>query len=163
MKRKAQAAMEYLMTYGWAILIVIIVAAALYALGVFNPATWTGSRPTGFQNVGAPASGAWKLSATPSATQFTVVMSNNLPSRISIDPTQTVVKVGATTCTGVGVLGNTTVAQTVGIGGAFNITANCGTQTAASSYTASIELYYDNLDTGLTGFRETGSLTGTVS
>ena len=28
--------MEYLMTYGWAILIVIIVVAALYAMGVFT-------------------------------------------------------------------------------------------------------------------------------
>ena len=34
--KKAQSAMEYLMTYGWAILIVIIVAAALYALGIFT-------------------------------------------------------------------------------------------------------------------------------
>ena len=161
--RKAQAAMEYLMTYGWAILIVIIVAAALYALGVFNPATWTGSRATGFSNIGAPASGAWKLSAGAATDQFTVVLSNNLPSRISIDPTQTVVKVGATTCTGVGVLGNDTSAQTVGIGGDFNVTANCGTQQAGSSYTATVELHYDNLDTGLTGFKESGTLTGTIS
>lgn len=36
MTRKAQAAMEYLMTYGWAILIVIVVVAALYAMGVFK-------------------------------------------------------------------------------------------------------------------------------
>ena len=35
--RKAQAAMEYLMTYGWAILIVVVVVAALFALGVFTP------------------------------------------------------------------------------------------------------------------------------
>ena len=28
--------MEYLMTYGWAILIVIVVVAALYAMGVFR-------------------------------------------------------------------------------------------------------------------------------
>ncbi|MBI4009615.1 MAG: hypothetical protein HY361_00265 [Candidatus Aenigmarchaeota archaeon] len=34
--KKAQSAMEYLMTYGWAILIVIVVVAALYALGVFQ-------------------------------------------------------------------------------------------------------------------------------
>lgn len=34
--RKGQSAMEYLMTYGWAILIVIVVVAALYALGVFQ-------------------------------------------------------------------------------------------------------------------------------
>ena len=163
MKRKAQAAMEYLMTYGWAILIVIIVAAALYALGVFNPATWTGSRATGFANIGAPASGAWKVSTAPAADQFTVVMRNNLPSRISVDPTSTTVIIGATACTGVGVQGNTTGAQTVGIGGAFNITANCGAQQAGSSYTATVQLSYDNLDTGLTGFTESGTLTGTIS
>lgn len=34
--KKGQAAMEYLMTYGWAILIVIVVVAALYAMGVFR-------------------------------------------------------------------------------------------------------------------------------
>ena len=37
--RKAQAAMEFLMTYGWAILIVLIVLAALFFLGVFDPQT----------------------------------------------------------------------------------------------------------------------------
>ncbi len=37
MKRKGQAAMEYLMTYGWAILIIVVVVAALYAMGVFKP------------------------------------------------------------------------------------------------------------------------------
>jgi hypothetical protein len=36
MRRRAQAAMEYLMTYGWAILIIIVVIAALYAMGVFT-------------------------------------------------------------------------------------------------------------------------------
>ncbi len=34
--KKGQAAMEYLMTYGWAILVVIAVVAALYAMGVFK-------------------------------------------------------------------------------------------------------------------------------
>jgi len=34
--KKGQAAMEYLMTYGWAILIIIVVVAALYAMGVFK-------------------------------------------------------------------------------------------------------------------------------
>jgi uncharacterized protein (UPF0333 family) len=34
--KKAQSAMEYLMTYGWAILIIAIVLVALYALGVFS-------------------------------------------------------------------------------------------------------------------------------
>ncbi len=36
MRVKGQTAMEYLMTYGWAILIVIVVVAALYSMGVFT-------------------------------------------------------------------------------------------------------------------------------
>ena len=38
---KAQSAMEYLMTYGWAILIIAVVLAALFELGVFG----TGGTP----------------------------------------------------------------------------------------------------------------------
>jgi len=37
--KKAQAAMEFLMTYGWAIMIVLIGIGALFFLGVFNPST----------------------------------------------------------------------------------------------------------------------------
>jgi hypothetical protein len=33
---RAQSAMEYLMTYGWAILIIAVVISVLFALGVFN-------------------------------------------------------------------------------------------------------------------------------
>jgi hypothetical protein len=56
MTRKAQSALEYLMTYGWAILIIVIVGAALFALGVFNPsgsATMTMSDISDFQLVDA--------------------------------------------------------------------------------------------------------------
>jgi len=34
--KRAQSAMEYLMTYGWAILIIAVVLASLFSLGVFN-------------------------------------------------------------------------------------------------------------------------------
>src|SRR3989344_3309999 len=37
--KRAQSAMEYLMTYGWAILVVLIALGALFYLGVFNPRT----------------------------------------------------------------------------------------------------------------------------
>jgi hypothetical protein len=40
---KSQSAMEYLMTYGWAILIVAVVLGALYSLGVFNGAVFLGT------------------------------------------------------------------------------------------------------------------------
>ena len=37
--KKAQSAMEFLMTYGWAILIMLVVIAILFMLGVFTPET----------------------------------------------------------------------------------------------------------------------------
>lgn len=35
--KRAQAAMEYLMTYGWALLVIVLVLGALIYLGVLNP------------------------------------------------------------------------------------------------------------------------------
>jgi hypothetical protein len=42
-KFKAQSAMEYLMTYGWAILIIAVVLGALFSLGVFNSSSLIGT------------------------------------------------------------------------------------------------------------------------
>ena len=39
MDERSQSAMEYLMTYGWAILIIAVVLGAIYSLGLFSPAT----------------------------------------------------------------------------------------------------------------------------
>lgn len=39
MNNKGQSALEYLMTYGWALVVIIIVIAALFAFGIFNPPT----------------------------------------------------------------------------------------------------------------------------
>ncbi len=38
--KKAQAAMEFLMTYGWAILVILVAVAALAYFGVFSPDRW---------------------------------------------------------------------------------------------------------------------------
>lgn len=48
---RLQSAMEYLTTYGWALLIMAIVLAAMFALGVFNPGQFAGQEclvPAGF-------------------------------------------------------------------------------------------------------------------
>jgi len=42
-KLKAQSAMEYLMTYGWAILIIAVVLGALFSLGVFSGSSLIGN------------------------------------------------------------------------------------------------------------------------
>ena len=48
--RKAQSALEYLLTYSWAFIIIVIVGAALFALGVFNPASSTALQVRGLSN-----------------------------------------------------------------------------------------------------------------
>ncbi|MDE1810974.1 MAG: hypothetical protein KGH66_02960 [Candidatus Micrarchaeota archaeon] len=40
---KAQSAMEYLMTYGWAILVIAIVLAILFSIGVFSGGSFLGT------------------------------------------------------------------------------------------------------------------------
>ncbi len=50
---KSQSALEYMMTYGWAILVIVIVAAVLYSLGIFSPASSLSSTVTGFSNLGS--------------------------------------------------------------------------------------------------------------
>ncbi len=40
---KGQSAIEYLMTYGWAIIIIVIVLAVLYLFNVFNPSGYVGN------------------------------------------------------------------------------------------------------------------------
>jgi hypothetical protein len=46
-KIKSQAAMEYLMTYGWAILIIALTLAVLYSLGIMNPKNFLPRSPPG--------------------------------------------------------------------------------------------------------------------
>ena len=44
---RSQSAMEYLMTYGWAILIIAVILAAFFELGVFNPYTFAAKAQPG--------------------------------------------------------------------------------------------------------------------
>ncbi len=55
MSKKSQSALEYMMTYGWAILIIVIVAAGLYSLGIFSPTNSASTSITGFSNFGVQA------------------------------------------------------------------------------------------------------------
>jgi len=53
-KSKLQSAMEYLMTYGWAILIIAVVLGALFQLGVFNANNFAPKAPPGACQVFRP-------------------------------------------------------------------------------------------------------------
>ncbi|MFH1978460.1 MAG: hypothetical protein ABIJ92_03985 [Candidatus Aenigmatarchaeota archaeon] len=160
---KAQAAMEYLMTYGWAILIVVIVAAALFALGLFNPGTFTQSTSTGFQGFNIQA-GGWQMNST----QVTFILTNGVGANINITGIQATY--GGINYPYAEVAGwNITTTGTNGPR-AMNINQEqkismpqISGPAAGSSYTVDIRITYDNLDTGLTGFTSSGTLTGTAS
>jgi len=70
--RKGQAAMEFLMTYGWAILVVIVAVGALAYFGVLNPSKLLPEKcsfPAGMDCVGKAS-----ISAT---NGITFVLANN--------------------------------------------------------------------------------------
>ena len=52
---KGQSALEYMMTYGWAILIIVIVAVILYSMGIFNPRASVTAGSSGFSPFAASA------------------------------------------------------------------------------------------------------------
>ena len=52
---KAQSAMEYLMTYGWAILVIAVALGALFQLGVFNANTFAPKAQPGSCQVVSPS------------------------------------------------------------------------------------------------------------
>jgi len=153
MKMKAQAAMEYLMTYGWAILIVIIVAAALYAFGIFNPATWTGTRVTGFANIGSPVDWTYYNNGT-----FYITVKNAIGSTITISSVTANCGTGTPPTV---TLTNTTTGLTVGVGGTKEFTGTCATIASASSYSVPVSVSYTK-GRGVYPQTDIGTVTGSV-
>ena len=152
---KGQSAMEYLMTYGWAILIVIIVVAVLFSLGLFNPSTFTQTTATGFSGFNAPT-GGWQLT---SGGTLTVQLTNGVGSTINI--TEAGANVGSSHVINAysGPAGNAvSPGQTV----TLTFTGLTGPASAAA-YSAKVNITYTNVGSGVTGFRSAGTLTGTVS
>ncbi len=49
---KGQSALEYLLTYGWALLIILIAASSLYAMGLLSPSTYQQKTCTGLTSLG---------------------------------------------------------------------------------------------------------------
>ena len=73
MRFRSQSAMEYLMTYGWAVLIIAVVLAVLYSLGLFNSATW----------VRRASPGSCKVFRTAAVTTLEGVCNNVIPRSVA--------------------------------------------------------------------------------
>jgi len=66
------------MTYGWAIFLLVLILAALFAFGIFDISSFVGSRASGFAQIGAVG---WRV--TP-AGAFSVMLKNNAGTDIAI-------------------------------------------------------------------------------
>ncbi len=148
--KKAQASLDFLMTYGWALLLIVLVVGALFALGIFDVSSFTGSRASGFPQVGVTA---WKLD--PSGV-LTTQFRNQVGSQINV--TSINATIGTTTVTystpftiTSGKTSGTTTVGTFSNVGAVN-----------SAYTVSLAITYSDLSTGFS-YTDTGTLTGKVT
>lgn len=75
---RGQAALDFLMTYGWALVLIVLIAGALQMLGIFDVGNFIGSRSSGFTQVNAVG---WRVD--PSG-QFTLQLKNNAGTDINI-------------------------------------------------------------------------------
>ncbi len=169
-KRRAQGALEYLITYGWAILIIVIIGGALFALGVFNPSSWVSNkRATGFASIQVKD---WKIG--PTGASF--VLGNKLGDTITItglnmttagaaapcfsNYTFSLLPLNATNTLNVDESGKT-IPASGSMSGTYGGTAdNCGLAGLGKTYTLTVQIQYVT-PTGVSHV-DSGTITGKV-
>ncbi len=81
---RLQSAMEYLMTYGWAILIIAVVLGVLYYLGIFNSANLAPRLQPGSCHVARTAAGVQNFGVCAGLPEF-VAKLNGVNSYVSVN------------------------------------------------------------------------------
>jgi len=147
---KGQTAVEYLMTYGWAILIILIVAGVLAYYGIFAPAGFLGPTARGFGQI--QVLNPWSIVGTTGA--MTLYLENRVGGTIILTDLNMTVDDGVTylTCD---------INPDVPVDSGDKDTVSCTpvgwtAQTAGESFTATLTIFY-------TFQTETFSTTGTIS
>ncbi len=143
MDSKGQGAMEYLMTYGWAIMVVMIVGVVLWQMGIFK----MGSGGTGMSGFGAvkpldhTSTGAGNLDLTLTngvgarINNMVIISSDGIGGPANLIP-------DATAAGGSSISpGDTVLAQLTGV------TTVC--PAGADTYDVSVNVSYSNVITGL--------------
>jgi len=143
MFRKSQAAMEFLMTYGWAILVVLVAIGALAYFGVLSPERFLPAKCT--------------LPAGVACVDFNIDSANvNVVLRNGIGFDLDDVYVSVTGCTD-----SATTGVSLSNGGQATFTATTCGLTAGNKFSGDVNVSYTNRDTTLT-HRVQGSMTGRV-
>jgi uncharacterized protein (UPF0333 family) len=168
--RKGQAAMEFLMTYGWAIIIVLAAIGALAYFGVLSPQKLLPERttfPAPLPNVDTAV-----ISAAGASSTVSVAFKNNKGVSISsiTDGTWSSTGSGACAAGNITLVANVTggaidtYATQISNGDGFTITWTCdaGTSGVGDRFNADISFTYTNVETGQV-LTETGSVQGKYS
>ncbi|MCL5011642.1 MAG: hypothetical protein M1594_01980 [Candidatus Marsarchaeota archaeon] len=137
MMRKGQSALEYLVTYGWAILAIVIVAAILWYFGVFNPSRFTSSHQCGgfsdFQCLDY---------AVNAGGNTTIVLGNKLGTQINV----TTIEIGNSTA-------NCSIVSASDISANGQVTGTCLSNTmpaANAGNTYNVNVTFTDMTSGLT-------------
>ena len=154
---KGQSALEYMMTYGWAILIIVIVAVILYSMGIFNPRASVTAVSSGFSPFAASAavcSGstltvAFSVGGLPNGASSVIITGGNYTSGSGISPAS-------------GTL--TAPSSPISVGSSFNMTDTSVTCTSGVAFSASGNIDYKvSSAAGTANYVATGTIAGTGS
>jgi hypothetical protein len=152
--KKGQAALDFMMTYGWAILLVVIIAVALFAMGIFEPANFVGSKAAGFGGV-VVQSNSWSID---SAGTFSMKVTNTVGNPVRLDS----INVTIASASVLVPVSNVTIANGQDSAIFTSATGAFGPQSVGAGYSAKVNIKYTDL---VSSFPQTssGTLTGKVS
>ena len=149
MQKKAQAAMEFLMTYGWAILAAIVVIAVLAIY--FRPSTLV----SGSTFVTAPF---YAVSQTVNTSTVQLEVKNNGGDTYTINE----FAVAVTTPNGATCTGGTGLGTSLAAGGQTVLNASCSGLSAGNTFNGNIAITYTKSGSSLAQ-KSTGTIAGSVS
>ena len=147
---KSQSALEYMMTYGWAILIIVIVAGVLYSFGVFNPSSSASATITGFSGLGVTQA-ACVNSVNNQILELYVSNSIGYPVNVT--------KINVTDNNGISLSQNVSSILGAGQSGIFYVNGACNK--SSSSYSGSATITYTEPGQTFSGpYFSSGKITG---
>lgn len=159
--RKAQAAMEFLMTYGWAILVVLVAIGALAYFGVLSPDNFLPERCTGPAGLDCLD----KASVTSPTNLIFVVKNNNGFSITNISVLSASDSCGSALNSSIQTenSNSTFVASTTAENNRrVRVNVTCGTSFSAGRFKSNVGLNYANAQSGL-AHTATIAITGAAS
>jgi hypothetical protein len=138
------------MTYGWALLLIVLVVGALFALGIFDVGSFLGSKASGFSQLSLVG---WRIA---DSGAFTIMLENHAGTGVNVTG------INAT-------LGTDTISYSTSFTmatGAKSSTVAVGTFSSpgstGDSYTIDLTITYVDTSTGFQ-YVDSGTVTGRVS